>query len=88
MSGKALSPAWTCLPGEGKEWWLLNKRQQSVSELWRCLVRPIFDNSNNKKNENEKEHISKNDYLRICEEIKKKKIVLHCQLFFGENPSK
>ena len=33
---------------------------------------PIFDNSNNKDNENEKETLrSKKDYLRICEEIKK-----------------
>ena len=45
-------------------------RKNSTIVINKISKDPIFDNSN-KDNENEKELKSKNDYLSICEEIKK-----------------
>lgn len=45
-------------------------RKNSTIVINKISKDPIFDNSN-KDNENEKESKSKNDYLSICEEIKK-----------------
>ena len=47
-------------------------RKNSTIVINKMSKDPIFDNSNNKENENEKEPLrSKNDYKSICEEIRK-----------------